>query len=120
MFIASQSTSEFIECLAGPQWRRPGPQPQALLTSCERRTLELVARGFGYAEIARLQGVSRHTTHSHIKSIYGKLEVHSKNEAVYEAMALGLLQPALGTRSDHVRAAFGDSGSDQQTKASAA
>lgn len=53
--------------------------------------LELIARGFSYAEIARLKAVSVHTVQSHIKRIYGKLSVHSKNEAVFEATRMGLL-----------------------------
>jgi DNA-binding CsgD family transcriptional regulator len=32
-----------------------------------------------------------HTVQTHIKHLYGKLAVHSKNEAVFEAMRLGLL-----------------------------
>ena len=66
----------------------PGP---ALLTGKEQEVLELIARGFSYAETARLQGISVHTVRTHIKSIYSKLAVHSKNEAVYEAVKLGLL-----------------------------
>lgn len=61
------------------------------LSSREQRVLELIARGFSYAEIARLQNVSVHTVQSHIKSMYLKLSVHSKNEAVFEATRMGLL-----------------------------
>lgn len=64
-----------------------------LLTPRECEALELVARGFSCAEIARLQQVSVHTTRSHLKSIYAKLGVHSKSEAVFEASASGLLRP---------------------------
>ncbi len=62
------------------------------LSTREQEVLELVARGFSYAEIARLKTISVHTVQTHIKSLYGKLEVHSKNEAVFEATRLGLLQ----------------------------
>jgi DNA-binding NarL/FixJ family response regulator len=64
---------------------------QSSLSMREKGVLELIARGFSYAEIARLQGVSVHTVQSHIKSLYGKLAVHSKNEAVFEATRMGLL-----------------------------
>jgi DNA-binding CsgD family transcriptional regulator len=53
--------------------------------------LTLIARGFSYAEIARLKGLSVHTVQTHIKNLYGKLAVHSKSEAVFEATRLGLL-----------------------------
>ena len=64
---------------------------QVALSGKEQEVLELIARGFSYAETARLQSVSVHTVRSHIKSLYGKLAVHSKNEAVFEAAKMGLL-----------------------------
>jgi DNA-binding NarL/FixJ family response regulator len=69
------------------------PDP-ALLSPREQEVLNLIARGFSYAEIARLQTVSVHTVQTHIKNLYAKLSVHSKNEAVFEATKLGLLSAA--------------------------
>ncbi len=70
------------------------PSPEApLLSPREHEVLMLIARGFSYAEIARLQSVSVHTVQTHIKNLYSKLSVHSKNEAVFEASRLGLLPP---------------------------
>jgi DNA-binding NarL/FixJ family response regulator len=63
----------------------------ALLSPREQEVLGLIARGFSYSEIARLQGVTVHTVQTHIKNLYAKLSVHSKNEAVFEASRLGLL-----------------------------
>jgi DNA-binding NarL/FixJ family response regulator len=63
----------------------------SVLSGREQQVLELIARGFSYAEIARLQTVSVHTVQTHIKNLYSKLAVHSKNEAVFEATRLGLL-----------------------------
>jgi DNA-binding NarL/FixJ family response regulator len=68
------------------------PQP-TLLSPREQEVLGLIARGFSYGEIARLQGVTVHTVQTHIKNLYAKLSVHSKNEAVFEASRLGLLPP---------------------------
>ena len=62
-----------------------------LLSRREQEVLELVSRGFSYAEIADLKHLSVHTIQTHIKSLYGKLEVHSKLEAVLEATRMGLL-----------------------------
>ena len=62
-----------------------------LLSGREQEVLTLVARGFSYGEIARLKDLSVHTVQTHIKNLYGKLAVHSKNEAVFEATRLGLL-----------------------------
>jgi DNA-binding NarL/FixJ family response regulator len=64
---------------------------KGLLSRREQEVLELVARGFSYAEIADLKSLSVHTIQTHIKSLYGKLEVHSKLEAVLEATRMGLL-----------------------------
>jgi DNA-binding NarL/FixJ family response regulator len=73
------------------------PEDKGALSLHEQGVLELIARGFSYAEIARLKGVSVHTVQSHIKGIYAKLSVHSKNEAVFEATRMGLLpQPPAG------------------------
>lgn len=62
------------------------------LSPREREVLELIARGFSYAEIARVKEVTVHTVQTHIKNLYRKLAVRSKNEAVFEATHLGLLQ----------------------------
>jgi DNA-binding NarL/FixJ family response regulator len=61
------------------------------LTSREQERLELVARGFTYAETSNLMQISLHTVQSHVKNLYRKLAVRSKNEAVFEATRLGLL-----------------------------
>lgn len=61
------------------------------LSSREQEVLELIARGFSYVEIARIKHISVHTVQTHIKGLYSKLSVHSKNEAVYEATRIGLL-----------------------------
>lgn len=67
------------------------------LTPAEKTVLNLIARGFKYAEIAGINGVSVHTVHSHIKNIYAKLSVNSRSEAVFEASRLGLLEGVLGS-----------------------
>jgi DNA-binding CsgD family transcriptional regulator len=49
-------------------------------------------KGFSYKEIATLLRLSLHTVPSHIKSLYGKLAVHSRSEAVFEAIQTGLVE----------------------------
>jgi DNA-binding CsgD family transcriptional regulator len=68
------------------------------LTPRESEVLELVARGYAYAEIARLHSVSMHTVQTHIKNLYAKLAVHSRSEAVFEASRMGLLDSLKPTR----------------------
>lgn len=73
----------------------PPPEPLAgtrpALSNREQEVLELIARGFSYSDIARLQSVSVHTVQTHIKNLYRKLAVRSRGEAVFEATQLGLL-----------------------------
>lgn len=57
----------------------------------EREILELVSRGFTYMEIADEVGISPHTVHSHIKNIYGKLQVSGRKAALKKASLLGLI-----------------------------
>lgn len=73
----------------------PLVQEVPALTAKELVVLSRIAQGFRYAEIAELQGVSTHTVHSHVKSIYSKLSVHSRSEAVHEAMQMGLIDKGL-------------------------
>ena len=61
------------------------------LTARETEVLTHVSRGFSVAETARLMNVSAHTVTAHAKSIYSKLAVHSRIEAVNSARAKGLI-----------------------------
>ena len=61
------------------------------LSRRERDVLDLVSRGFTYAETARQLGVALTTVHTHVRNIYGKLDVHNKAEAIYEARQTGVL-----------------------------
>ena len=64
---------------------------EAGLSARETEVLALIAKGFNFAEIARLLTVSPHTITAHVKKIYQKLAVHSRGEAVYEASRMGLV-----------------------------
>lgn len=73
--------------------RPAAPETDAGTALSERETeiLNAIARGFSYAETAAILGVAVGTVHTHLKRIYGKLAVHSKTEAVFEANRRGLL-----------------------------
>ncbi len=64
------------------------------LTEREKEVLSKLSRGFNFAEIAEILGISPHTVTSHVKHIYRKLAVRSRSEAVFEAMQLGLIDIA--------------------------
>lgn len=69
----------------------PVPPPPHALSERENQTLELIAKGFTYGEIADLMKVSRNTVMTFVRRIYGKLEVKSKAEAIFEARSHGLI-----------------------------
>jgi DNA-binding CsgD family transcriptional regulator len=53
--------------------------------------LRLMARGANTEEIGQLLALSRNTVISHAKSIYRKLDVHSRAEALAQAASRRLL-----------------------------
>src|SRR5690606_9668323 len=73
---------------AQPSVRKKG----ALLTRREATILEFIALGQSYGDVAVALCVSVGTVQTHVKNIYGKLSVHSRGEAVYEAQRRGLLR----------------------------
>lgn len=60
------------------------------LTPRESEILTLLARASRIGEIAEKLGISHHTVGDHIKSIYRKLNISSRAEAVLRARELGL------------------------------
>ena len=61
------------------------------LSGREQEVLELLAAGMANQEIAKRLVVTVGTVKTHIKSIYGKLGVHSRTQAIARARELGLL-----------------------------
>lgn len=61
------------------------------LSPQETRLLALIAAGSSYREAALELDVSINTVRTHIRSIYEKLQVHTKSEAVAKAMRSGLI-----------------------------
>lgn len=60
----------------------PAAEPDYKLAPRERQVLELLSQGFLYKEIADQLGLSIPTVNSYIRSIYEKLQVHSRSQAV--------------------------------------
>jgi len=61
------------------------------LTNREREVLEWLALGLSNRAIAERLGISEHTVKFHVTSIYGKLDVSSRAEAVRRAARRGLI-----------------------------
>ena len=76
---------------------RPGQAAQSDLNTARLTPREIdilwgIAKGFSYADIADHLGISRQTVPGYIKTIYRKLEVNTRGEAVFEALQQGLIR----------------------------
>jgi DNA-binding NarL/FixJ family response regulator len=65
---------------------RPPERADYDLTPHEIRLLKLFVKGHNYKTAAQELGVTVHTISFHLRSIYDKLQVHSKSEAVAKAL----------------------------------
>lgn len=63
----------------------------APLTTREVEVLQMLAEGLGNKSIARRLGISEHTVKFHISSIFSKLQVSSRTEAVIVGTRSGLV-----------------------------
>jgi DNA-binding NarL/FixJ family response regulator len=77
--------------IAAPSTSRPIEAPRNPLTPRELEVLELVSQGLPSKLIAHALGVSESTVKYHLSSIYAKLGVASRTEAVSRAARLGLI-----------------------------
>jgi len=60
------------------------------LTAREREVLDLIAAGLGNAAIATRLGLATNTIGNHVTSIFAKLQVASRAEAIIRARQEGL------------------------------
>lgn len=65
--------------------------PHSSLSPREQLLLELIVKGCSDQDVAHALEISRHTATSHVRSIYRKLEVRSRGEAVYEGLRRGIV-----------------------------
>jgi LuxR family maltose regulon positive regulatory protein len=68
------------------------------LTPAELRVLPMLSTHLMFEEMADRLHVSKHTVKAQVVSIYGKLDVSSRGEAVDRAIEIGLLEPFSGLR----------------------
>jgi len=61
------------------------------LTAREHEVLALVADGLPNREIAAALGISEHTVKFHLASVFGKLGVSSRAEAVHKGIRRGVI-----------------------------
>jgi DNA-binding NarL/FixJ family response regulator len=68
-----------------------GLPPQESLTPREEEVLQLLVEGKAVREIALVLGIAPSTVKNHVQSIYGKLQVSNRAEAVRKAMRAGIV-----------------------------
>jgi ATP/maltotriose-dependent transcriptional regulator MalT len=74
-----------------PAARQQEPLVEAL-TAREHEVLALVADGLPNREIAHALDISEHTVKFHLASIFGKLGVSTRTEAVQRGLRLGVIE----------------------------
>lgn len=85
------------EASGGPEAQEPVARTP--LTGQELRVLQLASRGLANKEIASHLEVSPRTVQSHLSSVFLKLGVSSRTEAVVTALRTGLIDACTGTSS---------------------
>ena len=83
---APMTASVARKVLAAFKGNPPSSPPESSLSLREKEILSALVNGQSYKMIADSCFISIDTVRSHIKSIYGKLRVHSKSEAVATAL----------------------------------
>jgi LuxR family maltose regulon positive regulatory protein len=94
--VAPQYAARLLSAFDHDQPALPSLERQPLvepLTERELEVLQLLAEQLSNREIGRRLFISLPTVKSHTSSIYGKLAVHSREEAVARARALAILPP---------------------------
>jgi DNA-binding NarL/FixJ family response regulator len=87
--LSPQVAREIVELVQ----RRGSPvRPRSTLTPHEIALLKLLADGHSYQSAAERLEITINTVRDRVRSIYEKLRVHSKSEAVSQALRRGLIE----------------------------
>lgn len=87
--VSPQAATHLLRVFRDQEHSSDNPQEPSTLTARETDVLTLFAKGLSYKEAAQALDISTNTVSDYVKSIYAKLSVHSRNEAVFEAIQMG-------------------------------
>lgn len=90
--IARRILGYFASREAVPEAGQETDAPDHDLTEREVEVLRLIAKGFSRPEVAEMLDLSVNTVATYTKSIYQKLDISRRAEAVVEAVRLGLIK----------------------------
>jgi len=89
-FALSAQLADILQARLTTAERGPAEPParDAGLSPREEETLDLIARGFTHAQVARRMGISKATVDTYVERIRGKLQVGNKAELTRAALRL--------------------------------
>lgn len=88
--ISARAAGHLLSFVRAEQRQQPAANAPSL-SPREKELLQHLARGLARKEVAREMGISHFTVGEYLQSIYRKLSVNSRGEAVYEALRARLI-----------------------------
>ncbi|KAA0021278.1 response regulator transcription factor [Antrihabitans cavernicola] len=88
--FAAEVGNRIVSALSNPALSNPAPPPVSGLSARELDVLTLMAKGLNNSEIAERLFVGVSTVKSHINSIFAKLQVRDRAQAIAHAHGLGI------------------------------
>jgi len=91
--ISPQAATHLLTILNKPEpIKAKNTETASLITNREKDVLTMFSKGLSYQETADVLGISLNTVREYTKAIYRKLSVHSRNEAIFEALQNGWIE----------------------------
>lgn len=88
--ISARAAGHLLSFIRAEQRQQPATGAPTL-SPREKELLQHLARGLARKEVAREMGISHFTVGEYLQSIYRKLSVNSRGEAVYQALQARLI-----------------------------
>ena len=92
LIVAEPEPAPLADGDAEDGFRAMGEAPAPLLTPRESEILGALGEGMSNKEVARALGISAHTVKFHLETIFRKLDVTSRAEAVAKGLRQGMIE----------------------------